>query len=84
MHAKLAPMQIGRKGNLQEWLEDWDETGKEPSPYFRSLGPLSRPPNLAAHDAEARRGEPGCARATRITGKRMVFGVEGGLLGSPW
>ncbi len=24
--AKLAPPQIGRKGNLQEWLEDWDET----------------------------------------------------------
>ncbi len=26
--AKLAPMQIGRKGNLQEWLEDWDEREK--------------------------------------------------------
>ena len=26
--AKLAPMQVGRKGNLQEWLEDWDETEK--------------------------------------------------------
>lgn len=25
---KLAPMQVGRKGNLQEWLEDWDETEK--------------------------------------------------------
>ena len=25
---RLAPMQIGRKGNLQEWLEDWDETEK--------------------------------------------------------
>ncbi len=24
--AKLAPLRIGRKGNLQEWLEDWDET----------------------------------------------------------
>jgi alpha-L-fucosidase 2 len=23
---RLAPMQIGKKGNLQEWLEDWDET----------------------------------------------------------
>jgi len=28
MRAKLAPMLIGRKGNLQEWLEDWDETEK--------------------------------------------------------
>jgi alpha-L-fucosidase 2 len=26
--SKLAPMRIGRKGNLQEWLEDWDETEK--------------------------------------------------------
>jgi len=26
--AKLAPMQIGRRGNLQEWLEDWEETEK--------------------------------------------------------
>lgn len=26
--SKLAPPQIGRKGNLQEWLEDWDETEK--------------------------------------------------------
>jgi len=26
--ARLAPMQIGRRGNLQEWLEDWDETEK--------------------------------------------------------
>jgi alpha-L-fucosidase 2 len=24
--SKLAPMQVGRKGNLQEWLEDWGET----------------------------------------------------------
>ncbi|MGZ7046288.1 MAG: glycosyl hydrolase family 95 catalytic domain-containing protein, partial [Candidatus Aminicenantales bacterium] len=26
--ARLAPMRIGRKGNLQEWIEDWDETEK--------------------------------------------------------
>jgi len=26
--AKLAPMRIGRRGNLQEWFEDWDETEK--------------------------------------------------------
>jgi len=26
--SKLAPFQIGRKGNLQEWLDDWDETEK--------------------------------------------------------
>jgi alpha-L-fucosidase 2 len=26
--ARLAPPRIGRNGNLQEWLEDWDETEK--------------------------------------------------------
>ena len=26
--AKLAPMQIGTKGNLQEWIDDWGETEK--------------------------------------------------------
>jgi alpha-L-fucosidase 2 len=26
--ARLAPMRIGRKGNLQEWIEDWDEAEK--------------------------------------------------------
>lgn len=26
MRAKLAPPQVGSKGNLQEWLEDWGET----------------------------------------------------------
>jgi len=26
--ANLAPVRIGRRGNLQEWLEDWDETEK--------------------------------------------------------
>src|SRR4030095_16355549 len=28
MRMKLPPMQVGKKGNLQEWLEDWDETEK--------------------------------------------------------
>ena len=28
MRTKLAPMQVGRKGNLQEWIDDWDETEK--------------------------------------------------------
>ena len=34
--ARLAPLQIGRKGNLQEWLDDWDETEKN----HRHLSPL--------------------------------------------
>ena len=26
---RLAPMQVGRRGNLQEWLEDWDDLEKQ-------------------------------------------------------
>ena len=26
---RLAPMQVGRRGNLQEWLEDWDDLERE-------------------------------------------------------
>ncbi len=34
--AKLAPMQIGKSGNLQEWLEDWGET----EAHHRHISPL--------------------------------------------
>jgi alpha-L-fucosidase 2 len=26
---RLAPMQVGRRGNLQEWIEDWDDLEKQ-------------------------------------------------------
>jgi alpha-L-fucosidase 2 len=34
--ARLAPMQIGRWGQLQEWLEDWDKPGD----HHRHVSPL--------------------------------------------
>jgi len=34
--ARLAPMQIGKNGNLQEWLEDWGETEE----HHRHISPL--------------------------------------------
>jgi alpha-L-fucosidase 2 len=30
LRAKLAPMQVGKAGQLQEWLEDWDLQAPEP------------------------------------------------------
>ena len=33
---RLAPLQVGRKGNVQEWIEDWDETEE----HHRHLSPL--------------------------------------------
>lgn len=36
--AKLPPMQIGKEGQLQEWLEDWD--GQVPEPLHRHTSHL--------------------------------------------
>jgi len=34
--ARLAPLQVGRRGNIQEWIEDWGETEE----HHRHLSPL--------------------------------------------
>jgi alpha-L-fucosidase 2 len=67
--ARLAPNQIGQHGQLQEWLEDWDDL----EPQHRHLSPLwglypgseitpERTPELAAAAAVTldRRGTGGC------------------------
>ncbi len=36
--ARLAPMQIGKNGQLQEWLEDWDDAA--PEPHHRHIAHL--------------------------------------------
>ena len=67
--ARLAPNQIGKHGQLQEWLEDWDDL----EPQHRHLSPLwglypgseitpEKTPALAAAAAVTldRRGTGGC------------------------
>ncbi len=67
--ARLAPNQIGKHGQLQEWLEDWDDL----EPEHRHLSPLwglypgseitpERTPELATAAAVTldRRGTGGC------------------------
>jgi alpha-L-fucosidase 2 len=67
--ARLAPNQIGRHGQLQEWLEDWEDL----EPQHRHLSPLwglypgseitpERTPSIAAAAAVTldRRGTGGC------------------------
>ncbi len=64
--AKLAPMRIGRRGNLQEWLEDWDETEKSHR-HISGLWGL-----FPGHEISSRRrrgwprrpGRPGAARTS--------------------
>jgi len=46
VRARLAPMQIGRAGQLQEWLEDWDLEAPERSTVTRrTLRFVSQRPN---------------------------------------
>lgn len=74
---KLAPLQIGKWGQLQEWLEDWDD----PEDHHRHLSPLwglypgheitpDRTPKLAAAAAKLLQsrgdGGPGWTMAWKI------------------
>jgi alpha-L-fucosidase 2 len=63
--AKLAPPQIGKHGQLQEWLEDYDE----PEPGHRHMSHL-----FALHPGEqiTLRGTPGLAQAARVSLERRL------------
>ena len=63
--AKLPPLQIGRHGQLQEWLEDFDEA----VPNHRHSTHL-----LALHPGNqiTRRGTPDLAKAARVTIERRI------------
>ncbi len=65
MIARLPPHRIGRHGQLQEWLEDYDE----PEPGHRHLSHL-----FALHPAAqiTPRGTPELARAARVSLERRL------------
>jgi len=69
--ARLAPMRIGRKGNLQEWIEDWDETEKSHR-HISGLWGL-----FPGHQISARR-TPDFARGSQIVLEQR------GLAGNGW
>lgn len=69
--AKLAPMRIGRKGNLQEWLEDWDETEKSHR-HISGLWGL-----FPGHEISGRQ-TGGAAQAARVVLEQR------GLAGNGW
>ncbi|MGC4053554.1 MAG: glycoside hydrolase family 95 protein [Paludibaculum sp.] len=58
--AKLVPFQVGKRGQLQEWAEDYDE----PDPGHRHISPLFA---LHPDNQITLRGTPELARAARNT-----------------
>ena len=58
--ARLAPMQIGHAGQLQEWLEDWDAGA--PEPHHRHVSHLY---GLYPSNQITRRGTPDLFAAAR-------------------
>ena len=73
--ARLAPMRIGRKGNLQEWLEDWDETEKS----HRHISGLW---GLFPGDQVSPRRTPELAAAARVVLEQR--GLPGNGWSSAW
>ena len=68
--ARLTPMKIGRHGQLQEWLEDYEE----PQPGHRHISHL-----FALHPGEqiTLRGTPELARAARVSLERRLKAGSG-------
>ncbi|MGJ5815408.1 glycoside hydrolase family 95 protein [Paludibaculum fermentans] len=73
--AKLAPLQVGRKGNLQEWLDDWDETEKS----HRHISGLW---GLYPGDEISPRRTPEFARASQVVLEQR--GLPGNGWSSAW
>jgi len=67
--ARLAPPQIGKHGQLQEWLEDYDE----PEPGHRHISHLFA---LYPGDQITLRGTPELGRAARVSLERRL--AQGG------
>jgi alpha-L-fucosidase 2 len=67
---RLPPMRIGKHGQLQEWLEDYDE----PQPGHRHISHL-----FALHPGEqiTLRGTPELARAARVSLERRLQAGSG-------
>jgi alpha-L-fucosidase 2 len=63
--ARLAPLQIGKHGQLQEWLEDFDE----PEPGHRHMSHLF---GLHPGNQITLRGTPDLAKAARVSIERRL------------
>ena len=67
---RLAPNQVGKHGQLQEWLEDYDE----PEPSHRHMSHLF---GLHPGDEITLRGTPELAEAARVSLERRLASGDG-------
>ena len=67
---RLAPMQVGRRGNLQEWLEDWDDLEKQ----HRHISHLS---GLYPSDQITPEGTPDLAEGAKVSLNERGDGTTG-------
>ncbi len=80
--ARLAPMQVGHDGTLQEWLEDWGQREKSHRHISNLYGLYPGHRDLATPHAEAGRGRPRGARTAGPDRQRLVVGLEGRVVGT--
>jgi alpha-L-fucosidase 2 len=73
--ARLAPMQVGRRGDLQEWLEDWDQREKSHRHISNLYG-------LFPGNSISQRRTPDLARACAVVLDQR--GLDGNGWASAW
>ena len=90
---RIAPHQVGRYGQLQEWLEDKDDPKNNAPPRLAPVGRLSRGRHHLARRTPSPPGEgqgervgalrrrPAVAHLSRRRGHRLEHGLEGQPLG---
>ncbi len=81
---RLAPMQIGKNGDLQEWLDDWGQREKSHR-HISNLYGLYPGNQISARRTPALAEARACGpRAARLAGQRLGLGLEGRVRGRAW
>ncbi len=80
---RLAPMQIGSLGQIQEWLEDWGVLEQKHRHISHLYGLYPEQPDHPGGNARTGAGGQGRAQPARRCRHRLRHGVEGRLLGAP-
>ena len=82
MRDQLVPMKIGRQGQLQEWLEDWDDPKNTHRHFSHLYGLVSRLPGRRRANARSGPGGEDVTHHARRRRDRILHGLEDGTLGA--